>query len=370
MTCRPIQTLSVSLIIACSHVPIALGQPEAQTTSSTVNAPSASAAAAPTAESAPKQRFPATAPAPTAGALTPNQQPVIQSAADTDRGKDLRGSQLPPWPIQILAIGIWPSTIMLAFFLFKTEIRAMLRRTSHSLSRIKAAGVEVEFSEESARSVRESFDSSYKEFLEGARREYDRQAKIHGLRNKLEDAVRAVRTACVNGCEISSSCRATVHVPDVVFSRYIYQLLDYSPRGKGRGRRFSERFGIVGRSWRLSRSLGEGNALAPTMIGNDPVDSLITGWGMTRVEAEGSREKRRSFLCILLKVGPASSRESVGVLYVDDETLNAFGDNASATAHAVALESDPAVGSLALGVAAVMSKLGEGGAFLELEEST
>jgi hypothetical protein len=273
---------------------------------------------------------------------------------------------------KILQVVIWPVVLLVAFWLFTPQVRALLSRFGRSISKFKAGGVEIEFDEESARSVRVSFDESYKEFLAVAHKEYDRQVKIHDLDRKLDQAVRAVRAKCLPPCAISPSCRATVHVDDVVFSGYLYQLLDYSPPAKGRGRRFSHRFGILGRSWRLGESLGEGNALAPPGAPHTQVTvkSLITEWGMTKREAEGTRSRRKSFLCVTLKAQQpgTSTLEVVGMLYVDDEPINAFGDNAAAMTLAIELESDAAVVALANALGSAVAKLREGGAFLELDK--
>ena len=56
------------------------------------------------------------------------------------------------------------------------------------------------------------------------------------------------------GMDPNAGYRATVHIPDVLFSDTLYQLLDYWPKGKGGGRRFSARFGILGLAWRLEES--------------------------------------------------------------------------------------------------------------------
>jgi hypothetical protein len=52
--------------------------------------------------------------------------------------------------------------------------------------------------------------------------------------------------------------RATIHINDVIFPDYLYQLVDYYPGDGGAHRRFSQRYGIIGRSWRSKTSHGTG----------------------------------------------------------------------------------------------------------------
>jgi hypothetical protein len=64
-----------------------------------------------------------------------------------------------------------------------------------------------------------------------------------------------------------------------------------------------------------------------------------------------------------------SARTAIGVLYLDDELANAFGDNAAATSFALRLENEPIVVDLADAVGSAMVKLREGGAFLEVDRT-
>jgi len=108
----------------------------------------------------------------------------------------------------------------------------------------------------------------------------------------------------------SASIRSTIYVPDILFDETLYQLLDYYPATKDggkRGRIFSARYGMIGRTWRLEKS--DVNGTVPT----DPED-LVRGWAMTRKEAKEAALDRKSFACILLK---NASDECLGMFYMD-----------------------------------------------------
>jgi hypothetical protein len=68
--------------------------------------------------------------------------------------------------------------------------------------------------------------------------------------------------------DMARPIRGTIHVPDIIFKEYLYQLTKYyvltenGSRVEGSpGRRFSMRFGIIGRAWRLKESIAVGYAL-------------------------------------------------------------------------------------------------------------
>jgi hypothetical protein len=107
-----------------------------------------------------------------------------------------------------------------------------------------------------------------------------------------------------------ANIRSTIYVPDILFDETLYQLLDYYPptqdSGK-RGRIFSARYGMIGRSWRLEQSDVNGT------VSTNPED-LVRSWAMTRKEAKEAALERKSFACILLK---NASDECLGVFYMD-----------------------------------------------------
>ncbi len=99
-------------------------------------------------------------------------------------------------------------------------------------------------------------------------------------------------------------------VPDILFEDALYCLLDYYPKGKARGRVFSIRFGIIGKSWR-----SETTELRSSVSGDR--ENLIMQWGMTSDEAD--QQQPQALLCYILR----AKGEPVGLLFVDTEE-NAF----------------------------------------------
>jgi hypothetical protein len=120
--------------------------------------------------------------------------------------------------------------------------------------------------------------------------------------------------------------RCTIYVPDPLFGeRVLYQLVDYYPKGGGRGRRLSWRFGAVGRAWRL-----ETDDVWPGV--EQDVDVLVDAWGMSRAEAHTAGAGRTAFGCVLLRRvrdgEDLPTGELLALLYMDSSTPNAFGGDA------------------------------------------
>lgn len=136
-----------------------------------------------------------------------------------------------------------------------------------------------------------------------------------------------MRTVLRDGEREAEKFRATVHVEDALVRNALYQLVDYWPSGKGAGRRFSVRFGILGRAWRLGYSLyasdvpvSEDRGGRQRMKDVDGEKALIEQWGMTRAQARTAATGQRSFVCIVLH----DEGQRVGILYMDAQPARAF----------------------------------------------
>jgi hypothetical protein len=204
---------------------------------------------------------------------------------------------------------------------------------------LKLLGAEVGFSEEGARRLAADADKTFDEFRREADVEFQRQAHLQDLRRKLELIFRASSPeisdddelrACAKRCHF----RCAIHVPDILFTDTLYQLLDYYPKQErgGAGRRFSTRFGIIGRAWRLHEHQGEGTAAHSK-------EDLVREWGMTDEEAETHSRQRPSYICAVLK---EPGGLTLGVLFLDSTEREAFGnsDRAVALAGALALKAE------------------------------
>lgn len=183
--------------------------------------------------------------------------------------------------------------------------------------------------------------------MTNSRYEYDQMARVSQVREKLAQVITVGLPAVLQGkatvAPRREGLRGTVHVADIVFDRFLYQLIDYYPipRGGsgGSGRRFSQRYGIIGRAWRLEHSLGAGNALPPVSPNATAPQKeeweqktklrLIEQWGMFEEEANPVSHGRPSYLCVILRTEDGIQ----GLLFIDSSTENAFGSDGSEEGH-------------------------------------
>ncbi len=119
------------------------------------------------------------------------------------------------------------------------------------------------------------------------------------------------------------------------------------------------RFGIIGRAWRLKESVGKGDA-----VSGNPRRKLIEEWGMFEEEAMSGSHARPAYLCVILR----SQDDIQGLLFIDSETLNAFGTDPVAQQVADALANHSTCVSLAAAVAETMKPLRLAGPFLEVNQ--
>ena len=109
--------------------------------------------------------------------------------------------------------------------------------------------------------------------------------------------------------------RFTLHVPDIVFTHSLRQLVDYMGCGRGgAGRLFSARRGIIGLAWRKQESRESDKIFDE--------DQLVENWGMTRLEARDTTGGKNLLWAFVLK-----DKEGVpiGLLYVDGKVTGSDG---------------------------------------------
>jgi hypothetical protein len=288
-----------------------------------------------------------------------NNAPQISKEVKETTSKEIKETNDGPsdWVEAIKALA-WPLTIIVVAWVLSKEIRASLKLAPKLIRKISAGGVEMEVNAEVADKIRDYLRGSIDELTRKADEEYIRSASVQNLDQHLQMVfTRALpRVLQSRGMEFErSNHRSTVHVQDIVFKQYLYQITDYFPRQgtKKQGRRFSQRFGSMGRAWRIGMSLGEGNAFSP----GTPEEQLVKEWGMTREEAQSaSRTSRPADLCVLLR-SQADGNVAVGVLYIDSTRELAYGDDRAATEVAGLLEGEPEVINLANAVARTMAPL-------------
>lgn len=298
---------------------------------------------------------------PTAPIQNPNDTPAqVRAAAGNTASVGSTNlpavDKEPDWAKIVVGIA-WPvSLLMLALGLaYNQNLARLLGLSAKVVRKIKAGGVEMEISADAVDQISAHFRASIDELVNNARIEYDRMSELTRVYEHLESAITvALRNRLkTDGLDDRpAGLRGTVHVKDIVFREYLYQLVDYYPSPSGAGRRFSQRYGIIGRSWRLGRSLGEGDAISSL---KGPVEALVEQWGMLRKEAHAQSRARPSYLSIILRGD--DNDFPVGIFFVDATEENAFGDNKAAAKLALQMEKTKEIVNLGRAVERAMAPL-------------
>ena len=323
-------------------------------------------------------------PVPTGAALQAHERadlahssPLVRAAAERAvRSGEGAAPTAPRQPIEVVesiisAIAL-PLAIVIVVLLvtFSGNLQRRFGDLFRQVKHIKApGGLEIELTSAAVPEVRSEFRKAFGELMAKADDEYGRLVEAKQLRETMKDALsgpdclaRMLRECA--GKTLPPDWRATIHVPDIVFSEFLYQLVEYYPfrPGSGRaGRRFSQRYGIIGRAWRLKKSIGEGNALRLANEIRNAEDEerrkavrdvLIGEWGMMDEEADNTSHAKSSYLCVMLK-----KTRVRGLLYIDAREENAFGDRAQATQLANTLESCTELRAFVEDLAGIMDDL-------------
>jgi hypothetical protein len=213
------------------------------------------------------------------------------------------------WPIAAAAI------VLIA--IMTRRGRAGLEQLTGRVRRLKGPGFELELSVEAATATRDLTEQQFRDFRRLVSAEFDRQATVFAIDEKHQRLVvdHVLPILPLQG-DPRPSFRSTIHVPDILFTGALYQLLDYYGYSPGkRGRAFSSRFGIVGRAWRLGEPQVEGQ------VSTLPED-LVRGWGMTWKEAARAGKGNEAFAAVPLK---DEYGVSVGILFFDSYRAYVFG---------------------------------------------
>jgi hypothetical protein len=173
----------------------------------------------------------------------------------------------------------------------------------------------IELTQTSAGDTKRKVERMFADARDSVVTDYGLAVQQEGLDRKLQRVVEDHLKSHLNsyGKRIES-IRCTIHVDDFLLADTLYQLLDYYPDGKGHGRTWSVRFGMIGKVWRSGV-----DAIEATLEKNRGV--LIREWGMTEREASARGHDRASFLGVHI-VGPNEGR--VGLFYADAKDEYAF----------------------------------------------
>ena len=197
----------------------------------------------------------------------------------------------------------WPLVVVIVVVLmFATRTgRKMLGR----VSRLQVGQVlQLEAGGKNAAEVKGTLE----EVLRDNRQRIARQIKKEAGRYRVKQHRDAVATQVLRPLAGDSPFRCTVYIADILFDGPLYCLLDYWPKGGAAGKVYSERYGIIGRAWRLQASC------AQTVVPGDR-HTLLSEWGMTEAEAAG-HTKDQSFLAIVLK-REDDPHDPLGILFAD-----------------------------------------------------
>ena len=232
----------------------------------------------------------------------------------------------------------------MAFIAYNARLGRIFGFGTRLVKKVAAGGVEIEINSETIELVQRQLHGTFEELISGAADEYERIAEIQDVPTLLKNAIIANLPRGIDGL------RGTIHVNDVIFPDYLYQLVDYYPAGGGAHRRFSQRYGIIGRSWRSKTSHGTGDAFAGA---GGSVQALVENWGMTEEEAHGQVNGRPACLSVVVK----HQSIPVGILFVNSRKKDAFGDEVAALALAKTIEVSPSVLQLAEALAKTLAPL-------------
>lgn len=213
----------------------------------------------------------------------------------------------------------WPLVALVAVALaFSNRGQRLIRPVLRRLRGVSAGGFALELSEQAAIATKADVQGTIQDYADRLREQFERLEHSENVRHHM---VKAMEELFRYRDVTQSGIRATVHIADALYVDALYQLVDYWPGGRGGGRRFSTRFGILGRAWRLQKSEHEPSVPTWTEENEDGLRELIREWGMTREQATSSASGRKSFVCVLLE---DAEDTPVGILYLDAEEEKAF----------------------------------------------
>lgn len=214
------------------------------------------------------------------------------------------------------------------------RFRRLVARSSGSIS---AFGVSFNFSD--VQSARDSIETRQRALGEDLARAYTRalrdsavEAKFKRVYDELRDAFRQ------EGIELDRiDHRATLYVPDFL-GEYVVQATRYSGNWRQGnetvvGRRFSVRYGIIGKAWRLT------GPQYYSEVRNEN-KNLVRNWGFTPAEASPFANSPSVGSLMAFVVKDTGSLPPLAIVYVEAEGANMLHDPAKLTAQQ-AMEQTP-----------------------------
>ena len=242
------------------------------------------------------------------------------------------GGRALAWIVALFSLITWP-TVALAALLFvarSSHFQAVSSNLLRRTNKLKLWDVEVELSAESAKQLNASASETFEAYRAQANRELIRLARRYDVALNLRQFLRADLPLALPGGTAytipfrSATVRATLYIEDILFRDALWQVVDYVPNdGKPTsGRVFSQRFGIIGRAWRMGVHLAEDAAAHSE-------SDMVRDWGMTYSEVQIGSRRRPSYMCLVLReknaAGGWRDGAPIALFYVDTDRSGAFG---------------------------------------------
>lgn len=233
-------------------------------------------------------------------------------------------SETPNWGTTIAAIAgavMWPLvTLVLVLFALRTpQIQALLNFLNRRTSQIAILGVEIKLNDAAEATIDDlktlvgKVPQSHQAWVHNTHLLEQFRSVIAQLKAYLETHHTGYSRALCDVDELKK-LRFTLHVPDIVFSHSLRQLVDYMGFGRGgAGRLFSVRRGIIGLAWRFQESRHQARDFSE--------DELVELWGMTRLEANDTSSGKTLLLAFVLK---DDRNLPLGLLYADGDIPGFF----------------------------------------------
>ncbi|URD62170.1 hypothetical protein M8312_06610 [Sphingomonas sp. KRR8] len=213
-------------------------------------------------------------------------------------------------------------------------------RDAPLVRRFAFAGFEVELDRTTLDRIKRDTEKTFTSLIKETNSEIKVFSEGLFIADRLESAAWAIINSFFGQTPIppASQLRFTVHIPDVIFQDFLYQLTEYfhpasTAGGRKAGRRFSSRYGIIGLAWRTFTSRGVGAAFQGSA---QRTQQLIEHWSMTPGEAQEAKKKPS---CIAVMVKDEIFKKPRGLIYFDSELVNLFGNDQQAAAFSSRCES-------------------------------
>lgn len=238
----------------------------------------------------------------------------------------------PDWGASIAAVAgavMWPLvTLFLVLAALRApQIQVLLNFLNRRTSQIAILGVEIKLNDAAEATIDDlktlvgKVPQSHQAWVHNTHLLEQFRSVIGQLKAYLEAHHSGYPRALCDAVELKK-LRFTLHVPDIVFSHSVRQLVDYMGCGRGgAGRLFSARRGIIGLAWRLQVSKFQVRAFSE--------DELVELWGMTRLEANDTSSGKTLLLAFVLK---DHRNLPLGLLYADGD-IPGFFDTARIGTH-------------------------------------